>query len=224
MARMAVVMSAMTFLAATAHGALAQAPAAPVALVVEVSGATTPALAAYREIRAGTTVTLAPASRLVVLHYDSCRTVTVVGGHVSFGAEAVPVIKGASAHSDERAPCPRRFAPSGTTAATVFRSVAPGPGPATPALTLSLTPGFVLVGPRAGDFEGVRILRGGEEIVAGRLDGPRFLWPVEVPPLAAGDYQLSLFPAERLKPPVVLRFTTSPTPAVGAGLTLIDLD
>jgi hypothetical protein len=43
------------------------------ALVLEVDGATTPALKPYREMLAGTTVKLGPSSRLVFLHYDTCR-------------------------------------------------------------------------------------------------------------------------------------------------------
>ena len=50
------------------------------ALVLEKTGATVPEVQPYNEIAVGTTVSLQPGARLVFLHYQTCRTVTAVGG------------------------------------------------------------------------------------------------------------------------------------------------
>lgn len=215
------VLSGAAMLLGVAHGALAQAPPPPrAALVLEVNGATTPALKPYREIPSGTTVTLDPSTRLVFLHYDTCRTITMSGGTVSFTPGAVPAIRAASSQTDVRGQCPRKVAGSGASAATIFRSMTP------PAVNLSATPSFVLVGPRADEFVRVRVLRQGEEILGRALDGPRFQWPSGTAPLPPGDYQLSLVSGREGAQPVVVNFKANaiPPPAAGEGMTLITLD
>jgi hypothetical protein len=215
------VLSGAATLLALAHGVFAQTPPpARAALVLEVNGSTTPALKPYREILSGTTVMLDPASRLVFLHYDTCRTITMSGGTVSFTPGAAPAIQGASSKSDVRGQCPRKVAGSGASAATIFRSLTP------PAVNLSATPSFVLVGRRADEFVRVRVLRHGDEILARPLDGPRFLWPAGSAPLPPGDYQLALVSGRAGAQPVVVNFKANAAPARAAdeGMTLITLD
>jgi len=195
-------------------------PATRAALVLEVSGSTTPLLKPYREIVSGTTVALAPSSRVVFLHYETCRTFTVSGGTVGFSAGAPPAIQGAVSQSDVRVQCPRKVAGSGSSAATIFRSAAPT------RVTLAAAPSFVLVGRRADEFVRVRILRGGEEILARPLDGPRFEWPEGAAPLAPGDYQLSFVSAREGIEPVVVQFRANAIPPSSgdAEMTLITVD
>jgi hypothetical protein len=215
------VLSAAAVLLAVAPAALAQAPPpARAALVLEVNGATTPALKPYREILSGTTVTLGSSARLVFLHYDTCRTITMNGGTVSFSPGALPAIRGASAQTDMRGQCPRKVAGSGASAATIFRSVTPQ------VVHLSAAPSFVLVGPRADEFVRVRVMRQGEEILTRALDGPRFEWPAGTAPLPPGDYQLSLVSGREGAQPVVVNFKANaiPPPATDEGMTLITLD
>lgn len=207
---------------ALSPAALAQAPPAPAraALVLEVSGPVTPALKPYGEIRSGATVTLGPSGRLVFLHYETCRTFTVSGGAVSFTPGAPPTIQGAASQSDVRGQCPRKVAGSGLSAVVMFRSLKP------PAVSLSVTPSFVLVGQRAGEFVRVRVLRQGQEILASPLDSPRFSWPASAAPLAPGDYQLSFVPAREGAQPVVVNFKASAVPPLASdeGMTLITVD
>lgn len=86
-----------------AGGAAAQDGAA---LVLETSGAAVPAVKPYAEIRAGTAVTLAGDARLVLLHYRTCRTVTLVGGRISVGADTYAVVGGATVR-ETQGRCPR---------------------------------------------------------------------------------------------------------------------
>ena len=220
--RHSIVLAGVVLLLAAGPSALAQAPPPPAraALVLEVSGATTPALKPYREILSGTTVTLDPSARLVFLHYDTCRTITVSGGTVTFAAGTAPAIQGASSQSDVRGQCPRKVAGSGSSAATIFRSLGP------PRVNLSVTPSFVLVGQRADEFVRLRVLRQGQEVLARPLEGPRFQWPAGEGPLPPGDYQLSFVSGREGVQPVVVNFKANviPPPASDVGMTLITVD
>ena len=63
------------------------------ALVLEKSGATTPEVQPYSEIAVGATVSLSSGAKLVFLHYQTCRTVTVVGGKVAFASYTYTISK-----------------------------------------------------------------------------------------------------------------------------------
>jgi len=72
---------AWVFLCSTTGLAVAEEP--PAALVMAVSGSTTPAISAMSEIPSGTPVRLAPGTELTVLDYARCKMVTVSGGTVT---------------------------------------------------------------------------------------------------------------------------------------------
>lgn len=199
--------------------AVALAQAAPVALILEVQGATQPALRPYREVMARTRVSLGTDGRLVFLDYWTCRTVTVVGGSVAFAAGAPPRIEGSAQRTDARGQCPRRVAASGAGAGVMLRSASPM------VLTLPPTPSFVLIGSRADEFASVRLLHRDREVLAARLDGARFQWPAGAPPLVpAEDHTLVLLPKSG-GAPVTLSFRTgAATPGPDEPLTLITVD
>ena len=196
--------------------ASAQPPAPAVALVLDVDGAVTPALRPYREIHSGTTVALTDGGRLVFLHYASCRTLTVVGGSVTFTNGPAPILKGAATRADVRGQCPRKFSATGTDAATVLR------GGSAAALNTSMTPEFILVGRRADEFADIRIKTGDKELLVRPLAGPHFSWPKEVPPLAPGVYSLDLRPKASGAPPVTMTFEASTR--IPEAFTLITID
>ena len=211
-ARVAVIMG-LTALAGGIPPAAAHQPA--VALVLEVDGPVTPALRPYREILSGTTVSLTNESRLVFLNYANCRTLTVVGGSVTFTSGQMPILKGATTRADVRGQCPRKFSATGADAATLVRGV---PGTAdTPT-----TPQFILVGRRAEEFAGIRIKSGDQEVLSRPLTGPRFSWPADVPPLSPGTYILDLRPKVSGAPAVTVNFEASTH--IPEALTLITID
>jgi hypothetical protein len=161
------------------------------ALVLEVSGAVSPAVRPYAEVPADLRVTLPEAARIVFNHYGTCQVVTVVGGAVTVGAERYTVT-GAQRESATRRPCLKRIrlTGSGDVGGIVLRSPK-----ARPALSLGLRPTFVLVGPRADAFQAVRVARGGKTVFEGRLEGAHFRWPASAIPLVVGqDYELVLLP------------------------------
>jgi hypothetical protein len=194
----------------------AQPPTPAVALVLDVAGSVTPALRPYREIHSGTTVSLPDGGRLVFLYYASCRTLTVVGGSVTFTGGPAPILKGAATRADVRGQCPRKFSATGSDAATVLR------GGSSAGLFTSTTPEFILVGRRAEEFATVRIKSGDRELLARPLAGPRFSWPTDVPALAPGAYAIDLRPKVSGAASVTVNFeATAPIPQA---FTLITID
>jgi len=195
--------------------AAAQPPTPAVALVLDVDGSVTPALRPYREIHSGTTVSLTDGGRLVFLYYASCRTLTVVGGSVTFTGGPAPILKGAAMRADVRGQCPRKFSATGSDAATVLRE---GAGAA---VATSTTPEFILVGRRAEEFADIRIKSGDRELLTRALAGPRFSWPTDVPPLAPGVYAIDLRPKVSGAAPVTVNFEATTRPEA---VTLITID
>lgn len=171
--------TALTLLVAVAPAQLGQ----PAGFILEASGPSTPAALPFTEIPDQTTIRLGPQSRLVFVHYRTCRTVTLVGGQLTAGVEGYRVSGGTK--SEEDTPCPRaiKLLAAGETAGVLLRSKA--------AVRLPVEPAFVVVGPRADDVASVRIVRGDETVVEGPLPDRRFRWPKGGRPLRAGtDYEL----------------------------------
>lgn len=190
------------------------------ALVLEKSGATTPEVQPYSEVAVGATVSLSSGARLVFLHYQTCRTVTVVGGQVAFAAYTYTITGGNK--QEVRTPCPPtvRLRGQGEVAGTLMRSIVPG-------VRLSISPTFVLVGDRADDFAAVRVAQAGTTLLEAPLAGRGFRWPTGAAPLVAnGDYELVLVPKATDKAGVTVTFRAegeAPT-AAGGQLTLISVD
>lgn len=187
------------------------------ALVLEKSGATVPDVQPYTEVAVGTTVSLGSSTKLVFLHYLSCRTVTVVGGHVAFGAYTYTAT-GGGRPQELRTPCPPmvRLRGQGEVAGVLMRSISPN-------VRLSVTPSFVLVGERADDFATVRVSRGEATLLEASLAGRGFRWPSGTAPLAVNtDYDLLLVPKAKDQTRVTVRFRTEGQDA--DQLTLISVD
>ena len=191
------------------------------ALVLEKSGATTPDVQPYSEVAVGTALSLQSGARLVFLHYQTCRTVTVVGSKVAFELYTY-TITGGSKPQEVRTPCPPtvRLRGQGEVAGTLMRSIVPG-------VSLSTSPTFVLVGDRADDFAAVRVSQAGTTLLEAPLAGRGFRWPREAAPLIANaDYELVLVPKAEGRPRVTVKFRAEGEAATSAGaqLTLISVD
>jgi hypothetical protein len=75
------------------------------ALVMELTGATKPALAVHREIAPGTRIAIAPGAHLSLLHYATCSIVTFSGGTVKVTEQGLEAAE-ANIESRQRGPCP----------------------------------------------------------------------------------------------------------------------
>ena len=193
----------------------------PSALVLEKTGATVPEVQPYSEIAVGATVSLQPGARLVFLHYQTCRTVTAVGGTVAFGGLTY-TITGGSKPEEVRSPCPPivRLRGQGEMAGVLMRTISPE-------VRLSLSPTFALVGARADDFAAVRVSQGGTALLEAPLTGRGFRWPAGAAPLVANaDYELVLVPKAGGKTQVTVKFRAERGTSTAAGdhLTLISVD
>lgn len=170
-----------------ANGASAEGGAA---LVLEQSGTTVPALAPYSEIVPGTAIKLSGGARLVFLHYQTCTTVTVVGGEIAVGQASYSAANGSTPVA-VRTTCPvkvrlrERAAPG--VAGITMRSISPPSG-------LSTRPRFVVVGQGAEAITRVRVVReGGGIVLEGSLTGREFRWPADAASLDPGsEYEIIL--------------------------------
>lgn len=208
-------------LLAVPAGSAAQTPPKPgVALVLEVSGGRIPGIEPYREITAGTTVTVPGGVRFVFQHYESCRRFVLVGGAATFRADGVDLSGGRP--SDTRVACPRKVTlkDDGASAAVVMRSIGKPP------VAVSPRPEFVIVGPRATEFTGLRVRRGSEIIVEQTFTAGRgFRWPHDAAPLpAAAYYELELVPARADAKPIVIRLRTLEASAAEEAVTLVSVE
>lgn len=191
------------------------------ALVLETRGTMAPPLAPYAEIAGGTTVVLPGGARLVFLHYQTCTTVTVVGGEVVVGQASYRATNGATPVT-VRATCPARvrLKEQGESAGIITRSLPPPSG-------LSTRPSFILVGARAGTFARFRVARDGTTVLEGSLTGREFRWPADAAPLDAhAEYEIILLRPMPESRRATLKFRPVESSSAGGNmpLTLISVE
>lgn len=189
MARLAL---SVLFVLAAAGSAAAQS-ARPVALALQIEGATEPALEAFSELTAGQRLRLRDGAEIEFLHYPTCETVTVKGGDLSFSERRYSV-RGGEIADVKRSKCPKIVAPAGDSqiGGVVLRSPV---GPRV--LSLTTRPGFVVVGSKRRSYTKVRILLEGQIVHESALTGNRFEWPSRLEPLDPdGNYTLELLSAD----------------------------
>jgi hypothetical protein len=169
-----------------ANSASAEAGAA---LVLEQSGTTVPALAPYSEIAPGTRIVLSQGARLVFLHYQTCTTVTVVGGEVAVGQASYRAANGSTPIA-ARTACPAKVRLREQAAPGAGITLRSGPSPS----SLSTRPRFVLVGQGAEAITRVRVvLEGGGIVLEGSLTGREFRWPGDAASLdPRSEYEIIL--------------------------------
>ncbi len=177
---------------ALAAGLAAASARAEVAagIVLDVKGSASPAVASLSEMEAGQKVALGADGRMTLVHYRSCRTLTVVGGSVTFNLTQL-IVEGGRIE-DEKKRCPKRFALADGGATTAGGLVLRGGTPAD-ARQMSPRPIIVLAGPRAAGI-GEAELRGPGGTVARWPAGSRRLeLPASGAALQAGaSYDLVL--------------------------------
>jgi hypothetical protein len=129
--------------------ATALAAGAPVALVMEIEGATTPRIEVHQELAADARIVLGKTARVVVLHYPKCTIYTVRGGTLQAADAGIEAGSGAI-ESTRPGPCPRvqRVTVAGLAAGSgvVLSRAIPSSGPT---LLLAANDDIVLAGPLA---------------------------------------------------------------------------
>ncbi|MGE3541077.1 MAG: hypothetical protein AB7N91_27030 [Candidatus Tectimicrobiota bacterium] len=192
-----------------AGSTLAHASAA-VALVLDLSSTSTPALNAYQEITASTPLHLGQKTRLTFLHYATCHMVTVTGGVLQVEADTYR-LTGGKTEQDTRVDCPRHL--------HIGEHGQTGRQPHSDRHTVPLLPTFVLVGHNAEAYSALRVLQAGKIIMDVPIQERRVPWPRAIPPLSPDTiYEAILITTSADAPPA--RFTFMATRAL-SGQTLI---
>jgi hypothetical protein len=150
-----------------------------VGLVTKVSGTVTPAVGAFEEVYAGSTLELAGHSSIEILHYPSCESITVKGGKLFLSAQSYNSRDGVIQREKRRCPRTLRLKGDARVAGVVMRS-----GLST--LTLAAKPSLVLTGKNRKKVTGLRFQLGNQLLLAARVEGPRYDWPKDKAALAAG--------------------------------------
>lgn len=168
-------------------GAGGPAVAAAVALAVEVTGKTDPAIEPFTELESGTSIQLDANTKIEFLHYNSCQTIVVHGGRITF-TEQQYLVRGGELVSAERTKCPEVAAAGtqGGIGGVLMRSGGAG-------LKLRPQPRFAFVGQSRAGYDRLRVLKGGTVLLESALADNQFAWPAAEAPLAVGkDYALEL--------------------------------
>jgi hypothetical protein len=188
-------------IAASALFCLAVAPAIaeepPAALVMAVSGTTTPPMSEMSEIPSGQTVQIPTDAQLTVLDYTRCKMITVSGGTLSVTRFDFTTDGKIVAQAD--APCPRIHQLSGNAGGAVAGGLVVRGLGSTPRWPLNRE--IVFAG------SGVDKLKAAAIYTEDKLDTPlsrlqvfghRAKFPADAPPLAVnGRYVLRLTMADR---------------------------
>ena len=162
------------------------AVAAPVALIIDITGATGDEFAPFMEIEAGGRIELSAHGRLEFLDYNSCKTVVIKGGKISF-TERRFLLSGGKIMNQTRGRCPKvvTLNKDARVGGVLVRS-----SPAT--LRVSGRPQFVFIGPNSAAAVQVRITSEGAPTLALPLADRQLQWPAGDDALAAGNYELEV--------------------------------
>jgi len=227
------------FLASALIGA-ASAPAFAegAGLVLEVSGKTQPPVASFAEVAADQSVTLADGGKLKIVHYKSCRAVTLTGGTLKIGAADFD-ISAAKVASDQPNACPRRTAartPRAGDAGTggiVVRGAPPVTANSKAAAAFAPKHGgsvivspaetFVFVGHRVGEVKTMRLVRD-EKILAEWQPGKAHSWTAPKNALKEGDAATLTFVMKDGQSPVEQAIKVLHDEGNGPKVTVIQLD
>jgi hypothetical protein len=174
---------ALLILAALIAGGSAARAQHAVAIVVDIDGKTSPALAANAEIPDKSVIALQPGTTLTLVHYKSCELLVVSGGRIAV-EEGKYDVSGTKVVQEEKVSCPAEqqttLANSNQasgTAALVLRSGEPG------RTFIPLKPMVLAVGGKARDFVRVEILDGTNVVATLPLASGRAAWPAGTKPL-----------------------------------------
>lgn len=142
----------------------------PAALILDYSGPPRSGVEAYGEILPGREIGLGPRDRVVILHYGSCRQLTVTGGKVSVLPEAL-VVNDAKDSQEAGRLCPQEVSLSGG-----------GPAPQ----VISARIDCMVIGKRKSDLGEVEIRDGDVVLLSVPAQGYRLITAPAAPEMKPG--------------------------------------
>ena len=159
------------------------AMAAPVALIIDISGAADNSVEPFTEVEAGTQIDLGKDGRLEFLDYNSCKNVIISGGRLAFTDKRYS-LRGGKVMKEARGRCPKVMAldKNARVGGVRLRSSANS-------LRLNDKPSFAFTGHQVTR---IRILSKGNEVLSVTLQEPQFQWPSRAEGLAHGSYVLEI--------------------------------
>ncbi len=168
---------------------LALAANAPAALVIEYSGKADPRLDAYSELADGTEVQLGASDSLTLLHYRSCKQVTVTGAKVKVAMQRLEVTGGKKTEEPgDQCPSEVKVATAGVSGGVLLRSV-----------NVSVVPpdlNCVLVGDRRAQVAAIEVQKDGAPVGRVPVTSAALTLPETIPLLQENaSYKLQMIGA-----------------------------
>lgn len=158
---------------------------APAALVLDYSGPPNPRLASFSELADGTELALGSGDTLTLLHYRTCKQVTITGGKVKVGVPRLAVEGGRKTEEPgEQCPQEVKVATAGVSGGVLMRSVA--------VFVLPARVDCTVVGARRAEVGSIEIAATGALPLVLPAAGGRVVAPEAAEPLAAGEYGLAV--------------------------------
>ena len=186
-----------------------------VGIVMKVTGATTPDMAAMQEIPASTAIQLGPGVELTFLHYPpDCELVTVSGGTVKLSKDAFTTdgdVKSQQGHA-----CPRHYDLPGTGGAWVARDL----------LRLPVGSEIIFAGRRAGQVATAGVYekdRPDQLLFRFEFADRRATQPAAAAPLAGNRQYVLRLTMKDSSQPIDYPFTTAPA-GPGDSLVVLHID
>ena len=184
----------------------------PAGMIMEVTGSSEPKMDALTEVEPGFRIRLAVGSRLIFMHYMSCRSVSVEGGTVLLRMTDFSISDGGRVQSEQRR-CPQRFVLTTGEANEVASTVLLRGGSAAVA-RIPTRPILLLTGPAAPDVAAAEIRLDGKLVARLPLSGRRAALPESAAALMPGrKYAVVLLPAGGGQPLSQELFTATETGA-----------
>lgn len=157
----------------------------PGALITDYSGKASPVLSVYSELPEGMDFKLGAADSITLLHYGSCRSVTVTGGKIHVGAQKLEVAggKAVEAPGDN---CPRKItiATAGVGGGVLMRGMSMA--------TLPSDMNCVVIGTRRAEVARVEIADKDGQVALFPVTAGRTAALSDTPALVKKDYGLSV--------------------------------
>lgn len=147
------------------------------ALVVDIVGASTPAIDPFSELDAGETIELAAGAELIVMHYATCEEIHIAAGALTIGRDDVRIDPQSEVIARDKVACPETVAfreDANAAGAVVLRSAGEA--------TIAPRPVFVAQG-----ADRVEVRLGDQLIATAQVTGGRALWPADAPDLMVGE-------------------------------------
>lgn len=185
------------------------------AIILDYTGTPDPLLQSYNELPSGTTIELGPTEQIILLHYKTCRTITIQGGKIRVGTADLDV-DGGKMTVTESGTCPQQsqLRVAGIGGGVMVRAAGP--------IILPDTLSCILVGGKGGDVESLALVDGGKTVTTAMVVGRRTIMMPGSLPIEPGHAYTLRIKLKGIEEPQEQKISTAAHPLSGPCLIRLD--